>query len=387
MAKAPATHADLLIEIGCEDLPARYVVPLANALVNRISFGLFDRGISIEVLGDPSKPTFKSRGFATPRRIAVLVPAVPLRQADRTVERKGPKLAVALKDDVPTPAGLGFARSCGVPFPQLEQEDGQLVFRSAQKGRPTAELIPEIFEETLRAMDELVPKRMRWGAGEETFVRPVQWLVAMLGSKAIPLARFGLKAGNATRGHRFHAPKAIVLKAPAEYEKKLLAAKVVADFGVRQAQVRNLIEAEAAKLEGTARITDELLAEVTALVEWPAVISGRMDERFMALPPEVIIATIEHNQRYFPVFGNDGRLLPLFIAVANIRSKDVKQVVAGNERVVRPRLTDALFFWEQDRRRKLAEFAPELDRVTFQKELGSLGDKARRVAKLAARVA
>ena len=377
MATKAATHADLLIELGCEDLPARVVLPLAEALMHGLGEGLLKRSV---VAG-------AAHTFATPRRLAVVIEAVPLRQQDRAVERKGPKLAAALKEGRPTPAGLGFAKSCGVEFGQLAQEDGQLVFRTLQKGRTTAELIPEIFEETLKAMDELVPKRMRWGEGSETFVRPVQWIVAMLGGKVIPLQRFGLKASNATRGHRFHAPKGIALKTPAEYEKKLLAAKVVADFEQRQAQIRELIEAEAARLKGEARITEELLAEVTALVEWPAVISGRMDQRFMQLPPEVIIATIEHNQRYFPVFGRDGKLLPLFITVSNIQSKDVKQVIAGNERVVRPRLTDALFFWEQDRKRKLADFLPELDRVTFQKELGSTGNKVRRVTQLAAQIA
>jgi glycyl-tRNA synthetase beta chain len=377
MAKQPAAHADLLIELGCEDLPARFVLPLAEALMHGIGEGLLKRA----VVGGAAHT------FATPRRLAVVIEAVPLTQADRAVERKGPKLAAAMKDGQPTPAGLGFAKSCGVEFSQLAQEDGQLVFRSMQKGRAAAELIPEIFEETLKAMDELVPKRMRWSEGPETFVRPVQWLVAMLGGKVIPLQRFGLKAGSTTCGHRFHAPKAIALKTPAEYGRKLLAAKVMADFDQRQAQIRKLIEAEAAKLKGKARITDELLAEVTALVEWPVVISGRMEQRFMALPPEVVIATIEHNQRYFPVFGTDGKLLPLFITVSNIQSKDVKQVIAGNERVVRPRLSDALFFWEQDRKKKLADFAPELDRVTFQKDLGSIGDKSRRVARLAAHVA
>jgi glycyl-tRNA synthetase beta chain len=380
MAKAPATHADLLIELGCEDLPARYVQTLARVL-GQVALLLEVRGLA----------GTERRTFATPRRIAVLIRDLPLQQPDQKVERKGPKLAAALKDGQPTPPGLGFAKSCGVEFSQLAQEDGQLVYRGVTRGKSTAELIPAVFEGALSLMDVEVPKRMRWGDGTETFVRPVQWLVAMLGGKVIPLSRFGLKSGNTTYGHRFHAPKAIALKAPAEYEKKLLAAKVMADFDQRQAQVRKLIEAEATKLKGKARITDELLAEVTALVEWPVVISGRMDERFMALPPEVIIATIEHNQRYFPVFGagapSGAKLLPLFITVSNIQSKDVKQVIAGNERVVRPRLTDALFFWEQDRKRKLADFVPELDRVTFQKDLGSVGDKSRRVAKLAAHIA
>ncbi len=312
-----------------------------------------------------------------------------------------------MKDGQPTPAALGFAKSCGVEFAALGQKDGKLHFAKSQPGRATADLLPEIFEETLKGMDALVPKRMRWGSGEETFVRPVQWIVCMLGGKAparsraaniVPLKRFGLMAGNKTCGHRFHAPKAIALKSPAEYEKKLKAAKVWADFESRKAEIRQQIEAEAKKLKGTARITEELLEEVTALVEWPVAIHGRMEQRFMQLPPEVIIATIEHNQRYFPVFGHrpaqpagsvdaHGKLLPYFIAVSNIESRDVRQVIAGNERVVRPRLSDALFFWEQDRKKKLADYLPDLDKVTFQKELGSVGDKSRRVVQLAVHIA
>ena len=375
-AKA-AANADLLVEIGCEDLPARYVLPLAEALTRGVNDGLQKRGVDAVI----------AHTFATPRRLAVLVEGVGAQQADQKIERKGPKLAAALKDGQPTPAGLGFAKSCGVEFAALAQEDGQLVFRAVQKGRPTTELIPEIFEDTLAAMDQLVPKRMRWGDRSETFVRPVQWMVAMLGRKVIPIERFGLVAGSTTYGHRFHAPKPIALRAPGEYESRLLGAQVAPDFEQRQAQVRKLIELEAARLKGHARITDALLAEVTALVEWPVVVSGRMDERFMVLPPEVVIATIEHNQRYFPVFGKDRALQPLFITISNIQSKDVAQVVAGNERVVRPRLTDALFFWEQDRKRKLGNFVAELDRVTFQKDLGSVGDKARRIAKLAQHIA
>jgi glycyl-tRNA synthetase beta chain len=376
MNVAKADTADLLIEIGCEDLPARYVRPLAEAL-GGIHAALAQRGLT----GD------SPRIYATPRRIAVRINGLPLRQADQNLERKGPKLAAALKDGQPTPAGQGFAKSCGVKFEALAQEDGQLVYRGVQKGRATLELLPEAFEATLKAMDELVPKRMRWGAGEETFVRPVQWLVCLLGTQVVPLRRFGLKAGNKTFGHRFHAPGAVLLKSPSEYEKKLKAAKVLADFDARRAEIRKQAETEAKKLKGTARITEELLDEVTALVEWPVAIHGRMEARFMALPPEVVIATIEHNQRYFPVLGKDGKLLPYFITISNIRSKDVRQVIAGNERVVRPRLSDALFFWEQDQKKPLVEYVPELDRVTFQKDLGSVGDKGRRVEKLAVHIA
>ena len=370
-------NTDFLLELGCEDLPARYVLPLANALKDGVTIGLSKRGVGLGA----------AKSFATPRRIAVIVESVADKQADQKIERHGPALTAALKDGQPTQAALGFAKSCGVEFSALTQKDGKLYFAKSEPGRKTAELIAEIFEETLKSMDVLVPKRMRWSGGDETFVRPVQWIACLLGGKTLPLQRFGLKAGNKTHGHRFHAPKAIVLKSPAEYEKKLKAAKVVADFESRKAEIKKQIEAEAKKLKGKARITDELLTEVTALVEWPVAIHGRMEQRFMALPPEVVIATIETNQRYFPVFGNDGKLLPVFVTVSNIESKDFKQVVTGNERVVRPRLTDALFFWEQDRKKPLADYAAALDKVTFQKELGSTGDKVRRVTKLAAHIA
>lgn len=368
---------DLLLELGTEDLPARYVRPLADALAQGLAGGLDKRGVA----------GGHSRIFATPRRIAVLVEAVAERQADQNLERKGPQVAAAFKDGQPTPAALGFAKSCGVEFAKLKQENGYLVFRKKQKGRKTLELIAEIFEETLKQMDTLVPKRMRWGSGEETFVRPVQWILALYGSRVIPLQRFGLKAGKKTYGHRFHAPKAIVLKTPGEYEAALREAKVWADFASRRDTIKTQVEAEAARLRGTARIAEDLLDEVTALVEWPVAISGGIEERFLQLPPEVVVATVETNQRYFTVFDGAGKLLPHFITVSNIESKDVSQVVAGNERVVRPRLTDALFFWEQDRKQPLEAYGEKLAAVTFQKDLGSTGDKVARIRKLAGFIA
>ncbi|MEK6807104.1 MAG: glycine--tRNA ligase subunit beta [Pseudomonadota bacterium] len=371
-------NSDFLLELGCEDLPARYVAPLANAFAQSVAFAL-------DVQWNLSRGEVKV--YATPRRIAVLVQSVAELQGDQKIERHGPALAAALKDGQPTQAALGFAKSCGVEFSALGQKDGKLHFAKSEPGRKTTDLIPEIFEEALKSMDALVPKRMRWGSGDETFVRPVLWLTCFLGDKIVPLQRFGLEAGNKTYGHRFHAPEAITLKSPAEYETKLKAAKVWVDFESRKAEIKKQIEAEAKKLKGAARITDELLTEVTALVEWPVAIHGRMEERFMALPAEVVIATIETNQRYFPVFGNDGKLLPAFITVSNIESKDFTQVVTGNERVVRPRLTDALFFWELDRKKPLADYAGVLDKVTFQKDLGSTGDKVRRVTKLATHIA
>ncbi len=369
---------DLLLELGTEDLPARYVLPLAEALRGGIAGGLEKRGIAPGEL----------KLFATPRRIAVLIAGVADTQPDQAIERAGPALAAALKDGQPTPAALGFARSCGVEFSALGQKDGKLHFSRTAPGRATAELLPEIFEETLKQMDELVPKRMRWGSGEETFVRPVQWIVCLFGGDVIPLQRFGLKAGRTSYGHRFHAPAPIELKSPADYAPALRAASVWADAVERKNEIRRQIESEAARLNGHARITEDLLDEVTALVERPVAITGHFEERFLELPPEVIVATVETNQRYFTVFSDAAQtqLTNAFITISNIESRDVSQVIAGNERVVRPRLTDALFFWQQDLKQPLAAYGEKLATVTFQKELGSTGDKVARVRRLVASI-
>lgn len=370
---------DLLLEIGTEDLPARYVVPLAEALTQGIAGGLLRRGVTAG----------ETTTFATPRRIAVLIRGVSPQQPDQAIERTGPALAAALKDGQPTPAALGFAKSCGVEFSAIGQKDGKLHFTKTAPGRATAELLPEIFEETLKQMDELVPKRMRWGSSDETFVRPVQWLLCLLGEDVVPLRRFGLESGRVTYGHRFHAPAAITLKSPADYAEQLRAASVWSDVAERKAEIRRQIEAEAARVGGHARITEDLLDEVTALVERPVAITGHFEQRFLELPPEVIVATVETNQRYFTVFSDAAKtqLTNAFITISNIESRDVAQVITGNERVVRPRLTDALFFWQQDLKQPLSAYGEKLDAVTFQKDLGSTGAKVARVAALAARIA
>ncbi|WP_028008886.1 glycine--tRNA ligase subunit beta [Solimonas flava] len=368
-----------LLELGTEDLPARYVVPLAEALARGVTEGLARRKVGFRA----------HRILATPRRIAVIVEDLAERQPDQTVERLGPALAAAYKDGQPTPAALGFARSCGVDFAALGQKDGKLHYAKAEPGKPTPALIADIFEETLKQMDELVPKRMRWGSSDETFVRPVQWICCLYGADVVPLQRFGLASGRLTYGHRFHAPGAIELSTPADYEPRLKHAHVWADVASRKAEIRRQILAEAANAGGHARITDDLLDEVTALVEWPVAITGHFEARFLELPPEVIVATVETNQRYFTVFEDAAqtRLTNAFITVSNIESRDVAQVIAGNERVVRPRLTDALFFWQQDLKLPLAAYGEKLASITFQKELGSIADKVTRMCALAVQIA
>jgi glycyl-tRNA synthetase beta chain len=405
---------DLLLEIGTEDLPARYVMPLVAALGAGMAEGLSRRGVTHGAM----------RTFATPRRLAVLMAEVAETQPEQRVERSGPALSAAYREGQPTPAALGFAKSCGVELAAIGERDGKLHFSRSVPGAPTVELLQAVFDETLRQMDALVPKRMRWGPGggkttigrqpperratdgaaggqgeaqvsardggtafsegEYTFVRPVQWLLALFGDTLVPLQAFGLQAGRLSYGHRFHAPSAVELAQPADYESRLKAARVWADPPSRQADIRRQIEAEAARLGGHARITEDLLAEVTALVEWPVAISGRFEPRFLELPPEVIVATVETNQRYFTVFEDAAhrRLTSAFITVSNIESRDPAQVIAGNERVVRPRLSDALFFYRQDLQQPLSAFAPALAQLSFQKSLGSVADKAARVARL-----
>jgi glycyl-tRNA synthetase beta chain len=367
---------DLLIEIGCEDLPARYVMPLAEALRSGIVGGLDKRGVAHGA----------ARLFATPRRIAVWIAAIAETQPAQMLDLTGPALNVAFKDGQPTPAALGFAKKCGVEFSALGQKDGKLHYVRSEAGKATVELIPTIFEDSLKGMDELVPKRMRWGNGSETFVRPVSWLVALFGDDVVSLSRFGLHSGRLTYGHRFHAPGVITLTMPAGYPAALKAAHVWAEVDSRKAEIRRQIEAKARALGGHARITEDLLDEVTALVEWPIVIAGAMEQRFTdELPYEVIVATVETNQRYFTVFADAAltRITPHFITIANIESRDVAQVVEGNERVVRPRLSDALFFWEQDRRQPLAGYRTKLESATYQKELGSIDQRVQRIEKLA----
>lgn len=370
------SSADLLIEIGCEDLPARFQHPLLNALRSGLCNGLDTAGVS----------RGEARGFVTPRRVAVLVSDVAAEQPEQHIERTGPAVKAALRDGKPTPAGLGFAKSCGVDFDALSRIDTDkgeyLAFRATQAGQSLAQLLPAIFADCIKQMDKLAPKRMRWGDGDATFVRPVQWICALHGSDVVALEAYGLKSANLSFGHRFHAPEAMALHSASEYETRMREAYVWADASSRRAEIASQVTRAGQACGGTARQDEDLLDEVTALVEWPVAIYGKFEERFLAVPPEAIVLTIQENQRYFPVFDDAGELLPVFITISNIDSADVAQVVAGNERVVRPRLEDALFFWEQDLKLPLEDRLPELARVTWAKGLGSLRDKADRLEAL-----
>ena len=372
---------DFLVEIGTEELPPLALPELEAAFAEGIRKGL----------GEAALSHGEVRSFATPRRLAVLVRDLADMQQVQSIKLKGPPVSAAFgKDGAPTPAALKFAEKCGVDVGGLKRvTEGKgefLFFEGSKPGQKTGGLLAGIVQ---RSLDQLpIPKRMHWGASTAEFVRPVHWLVMLQGSETIPARLLDTDSGNTTRGHRFMAPQDFALAQPADYEAALRErGKVVADFATRRAQIREQVIAVGKSLGGNAIVDDALLDEVTALVEWPNSLAGGFEARFLELPREVLISTLQHHQRYFPVEGAGGKLLAHFITVSNIESREPAKVRAGNERVVRPRLSDAAFFWNQDRKQPLAARRAALDAVTFQAKLGSVGDKVRRVAALAGEIA
>ncbi len=372
---------DFLVEIGTEELPPKSLFTLAEAFAAGVTKGLDEASIQH---GDV-------KWYATPRRLAVFVAGVADQQPDQQIKRQGPAVANAFgPDGQPTKAALGFAASCGVTVEQLAQVDGPkgkvLQFEGSKQGAATTSLLPGIVTASLDNLP--IARRMRWGAGSQEFVRPVHWVVMLFGSNVVEAEILGIQAGKQSQGHRFHGPKQLAISTPAKYAEVLIEkAHVVADVAARRERIRAEVNAIADSIGGQAVIEDWLLDEVTALVEWPVALSGRFDEQFLRLPQEVPIATMQDNQRYFPVRSNDGKLMNYFITVANIASRDPERVRDGNERVVRPRLADAAFFWDTDRKERLETRYASLKSVTFQAKLGSLADKSHRVGSLAQRIA
>ncbi|MFI4889500.1 MAG: glycine--tRNA ligase subunit beta [Steroidobacterales bacterium] len=367
---------ELLFELRCEELPPVALPGLAAALKENILKGLDAAAIRHGAV----------RSFATPRRLAVSVARCALRAPDRSIERRGPPLASSFDAaGAPTQAAAAFARSCGVAVDDLlklmTDKGAWLMFRGTESGAMTAALLPLIVNQAVAALPS--PRRMRWGAGSTEFIRPVHGVVLLFGAEVIDCEVLGMAAGRVTVGHRFHAPRPIGLRSARSYERALLRAKVVADFGKRRESILAGVTALAAQRGARALIDAQLLDEVTALVEWPVPIAGHFEPRFLALPREVVIATIQDHQRYFPVERADGTLSNEFVTVSNIDSRDPAKVRAGNERVIRPRLSDAAFFWDQDRKVSLDAQAAKLSGVTFQARLGSYADKGVRVRQLA----
>jgi glycyl-tRNA synthetase beta chain len=372
---------DLLVEIGTEELPPLALSELEHSFAAGIRAGLTEAGL----------PFGDLNSFATPRRLAVSVNALAESQPAQILKLKGPPVSAAFdKAGQPAAAAIKFAEKCGVDVSSLtrvtEGKGEFLYFEGSRPGVATASLIPGIVEKSLAGLP--IPKRMRWGAGEAEFVRPVHWIVLLFGGEIVPARIFDTPAGRHTRGHRFMGSgKPQALATPADYNRVLFEEFVLANFAARRERIRERVAAAGEKLGGHALLDPELLDEVTALCEWPEAVAGDFEARFLELPREVLISTLQEHQRYFPVETRDGKLLPHFITVSNIRSRDSAQVQAGNERVVRPRLADAAFFWNQDRKQPLSGRRAALDAVTFQAKLGSVGDKVRRVATLAGEIA
>ncbi|HEX5513117.1 MAG TPA: glycine--tRNA ligase subunit beta [Gammaproteobacteria bacterium] len=371
-----AEQRDFLVELGAEELPPKALQRLSRAFRDELVQGLATAGLSHGTV----------HAYATPRRLAVLVEQLAAQQPDQSIERRGPALAAAFDGSgKPTPAALGFARSCGVDIEALQtletDKGAWLVYRGEQRGAAATALLPQLVQQ---ALDKLpIPKRMRWGSSRTEFVRPVHWLVMLFGDAVVPGKVLGIDSGNISHGHRFHAPQPIQLRSPAEYSERLAQeGRVIVSFAERRQRVLAQVQAAAAEAGGRAVIDDELLDEVTALVEWPVAIVGRFEEEFLEVPAEALISSMQGHQRYFPVRDAQDRLLPIFITVANIESRDPEVVRQGNERVIRPRLADAAFFWNQDRKRPLADRVEPQREIVFQQRLGSVYAKTERVAAL-----
>lgn len=367
---------DFLVELGTEELPPKALNTLADAFLAGIEKGLQTAGLKFSA----------KKVYAAPRRLAVLLTQLETQQPDRSINIDGPPRQAAFDaEGNPTQAALGFAKKCGVELSEIDQSGPKLRFSQVIVGKPTASLLPTIVEDSLN--DLPIPKRMRWGARKVEFVRPTQWLVMLLGDEVIDCTILAQKAGRESRGHRFHHPENVRISAPANYAEDLRKAYVLADFFERRELISKRVAELATMQEGTAIVPPSLLDEVTALVEWPVPLVCSFEERFLDVPQEALITTMQDNQKYFCLLDVDGKLLPRFITVANIESKDPQQIISGNEKVVRPRLTDAEFFFKQDKKQTLESFNLRLQNVVFQAQLGSVFDKAERVSKLAAFIA
>ncbi|WOJ97434.1 glycine--tRNA ligase subunit beta [Congregibacter brevis] len=370
----------LLLEIGCEELPSSSLEQLGRALHEQIIRQLADKGLSHG----------NSQWFAAPRRLAVLVEELVEKAADESKEALGPPVAQARDDDGNwSRAAQGFAAKLGCTPEELEVIDtpkGQrLGMNQTIAGAKTSECLSAIVNDAVAALP--IAKRMRWGASRMEFVRPVHWIVLMYGSESGFGDVLSIASGNTSRGHRFHAPDEISFESASDYETVMRDAWVIADFQERCDLIRNQVETAADALGGKALVDSNLLGEVASLVEWPVALAGSFDTAFLEVPPEALISSMQSHQKYFPVVDANEKLMPNFVTVSNIESRDPSQVVAGNERVIRPRLADAAFFYEQDRQSTLASRVPRLGAVVFQKQLGSLLDKTQRVQRLAGELA
>ena len=367
---------DLLLEIGTEEIPA-HVMPRLLDDLQRLAGEMFaERRLSYGGL----------RTLGTPRRTALIVTGLAERQADVSTETRGPSIAIAFDaQGNPTKAGAGFARGQGIDPSALIQRDGYVYASVHEKGAETAQILAELLPALIRALP--LPNSMRWGDLDFRFIRPIRWLVALYGTEVVPFTLANVASGNTSRGHRTLAPADFVISSAADYETACEAAFIIADPVRRRALITEQITATAKAAGGTAEITPDLLEEVLYLVEYPTALSGSFEEKYLALPAEAVITPMRDHQRYFPVKAADGSLRPVFITVRNGGKAHLDMVAHGNERVLRARLADAQFFFDEDRKKSLAEHREKLKTVVFQQGLGSMYEKTERLQTLAAAVA
>uniref|UniRef100_UPI00094B63C3 glycine--tRNA ligase subunit beta n=1 Tax=Mannheimia haemolytica TaxID=75985 RepID=UPI00094B63C3 len=375
------TTQNFLAEIGTEELPPKALKKLATAFAENVENELNQAGLSFE----------KVEWFAAPRRLAVKVLSLAESQPSKEVEKRGPAVSAAFDaEGKPTKAAEGWAKGCGITVEQAERiatDKGEwLVHRAVIEGQPTKNLLVDIIAKSLANLP--IPKTMRWGDKTEQFVRPVHTVTLLFGAELIEGEILGVKSGRTIRGHRFLGEREFQIENADQYPQLLKdRGSVVADFNERKALILAKSQEKATALGGVADIEEDLLDEVTSLVEYPNVLTAKFEERFLAVPAEALVYTMKGDQKYFPIYSKDGKLLPHFIFVSNINPEDPSKIIEGNEKVVRPRLTDAEFFFKTDLKQKLEDQLPRLETVLFQQQLGTLRDKTARIEALAGEIA
>ena len=375
------TTQNFLVEIGTEELPPKALKTLATSFADNVEAELNQAGLSFD----------KIEWFAAPRRLAVKVLNLATQQPSKEMEKRGPAVSAAFDaEGKPTKAAEGWARGCGITVEQAERiatDKGEwLIHRAKIEGQPTKNLLNDIVANALAKLP--IPKPMRWADKTVQFIRPVHTVTMLLGDELIEGEILGVASARTIRGHRFLGEKEFEIQHADQYP-QLLREKgsVVADFNERKAEILAKSQAKATALGGVADIEESLLEEVTSLVEYPNVLAAKFEERFLAVPAEALVYTMKGDQKYFPIYGKDGKLLPHFIFVSNINPEDPTAIIEGNEKVVRPRLTDAEFFFKTDLKQKLVDRLPRLETVLFQQQLGTLKDKTDRIEQLAGEIA
>ncbi|RZF95009.1 glycine--tRNA ligase subunit beta [Pseudoalteromonas sp. N1230-9] len=371
---------NLLVEIGTEELPPKALRKLAESFAENLAAELASLELNHQGVN----------WYASPRRLGLRVTALEAKQSDKVVEKRGPAVAAAFDaDGSPTKAAMGWARGCGIDVSDaqtLETDKGAWLLHKAQvEGQATTSLMSDAVNKALAKLP--IPKPMRWGANKTQFIRPVHTATILFGSTLIEGEILGKQVGNQLQGHRFHHPERVTINHADDVFDVLKSAYVVADFEARKAQIREQIEAAASAVNAKVAMDEDLLEEVTSLVEWPVTLTATFEEAFLDVPSEALIYTMKDDQKYFPLLDQEGNLLNKFLFVSNIESKDPSVVIAGNEKVVRPRLADAQFFYETDKKKTLESRLESLDTVLFQKQLGTLKDKSERISELAGYIA